>query len=61
MQVPVLRQTYSTAPADKERSRCILKSKVIKKLLCDEQEARKANKKEETKMKDKVALPQKYR
>jgi len=47
----MLQQTYSTAPADKERSRCILKSKAIKKLLCDEQEARKANKKEEKKLK----------
>jgi hypothetical protein len=41
----VLQQKYSTAPAEKERSRCILISKTSKKLLCDEQETKKTNKK----------------
>jgi hypothetical protein len=49
----MLQYTYLTAPADKDRSCGTLKSKKIKKLLCDEQEARKSNRKEETKAKDK--------
>jgi hypothetical protein len=57
----VLQQKNTTAPAEKERSRCILISKTSKKLLCDEQETKKTNKKEETKVKDKEALPQKRR
>jgi hypothetical protein len=37
----------------------LVDSVVFKNLLCDEQETRKTNKKEETKVKDKEALPQK--
>ena len=57
----MLRQKYSTAPAENERSSCILISKTFKKLLCDEQEIMKTNKNEETKLKDKEVLPQKSR